>query len=326
VAEAAYLPAEQVFRFSERHHGLFTDAAARARSLSAKRVATMQRHGLIERVSPRVLRLCGSPRTWEQEVLIAVWSGGPRCVASVTTAAALHGFDGYRRVKPIEVLLPESCRGYSWKSTVVHHSSLMVPEWCTECAGIPTLDPIATWLSLCATARPERVEEALDGAERDGLIDRTMLEARLEEWRARGRNGVRVAARLLESRAKLAAIPQSRLERRLFRLIVNAGIRAPQCQYPVRRSDGSMAYIDLAWPELRYGNEADGNIAHATPRQRASDNKRQNALLISDFWLSRFTWEQTANEPEYVLRTVKGTIRRRALQFGLDPDAFLHCA
>src|SRR5439155_9865820 len=129
-------------------------------------------------------------------------------------------------------------------------------------------DPIRTWFMLCNSETPERAEEVLDGAERDGLIDREDAHVRLAAWREMGRNGVVVAAAILDRRERLGRTPQSVLERRLLRLIERAGIVAPECQYPVRRNDGRMAYLDVAWPPLRFGVEADGHGAHATRSQR----------------------------------------------------------
>jgi hypothetical protein len=283
----------------------------------------LQRHGALDRLSSDVLRVVGAPETWQQRVLAAVWSGGRRCFATATTAGALHRFDGYEVGRlPIEVILPETHRSFEWRDTKVHHSKWLHDDETVIIDGIPCVDAVHAWLTLCAYQPQYLVEEALDSAERDGVIDRVLLLDRLAKWRESGRNGVINAATILEGREAVGATPHTKLERRLLRVLSDAGIRVPVCQYWVIRPDGSDAYIDAAWPEIRYGAEVDGHGSHATRRQRAKDNVRQNALLMKDFELSRFTWEQVDKQPGYVAATIRDTIRARAPKFGIDPRTY----
>ena len=191
-----------------------------------------------------------------------------------------------------------------------------------EVDGIPVTDPIRTWMTLCSSIGQRKAEECLDCAERDGLIDREELLWRVDAWRRSGRNGVAVAVKILDQREAIGKTPQHVIERRLLRIIRDAGIKAPECQYPVRRSDGRIAYLDVAWPELRYGSESDGNIAHATPAQRSLDAERQNALLAVEFVISRFTWQDIQSRPNYVAHTFRTTIRALCDRSGVAPRDF----
>lgn len=312
------------------HHGLVRRSEARSQGWSDAALRSLVRAGVLATDSRRVFRVVGAPRTWRQSVLAAVWAAGPGAVAIGPTAAVLHGFDGHRPWRgdppgPIHVLMEAGSQSFRRSGVRVHRTNQFLRNDRSEVDGIPVADPMRTWLSLCAAARPEwpeRVEDALDGAERDGLITRHRLVRRLELWRIQGRNGVRVAATLLLRRERLRSTPRSVIERRLLRILDGAGIKSPECQVRVRRPDGSVAFLDAAWRPLRYGIETDGNVAHATPRQRASDARRSNALVRGDYVISRFTYEQIMHEPEYVASTVRATITTRARALGLQPSDF----
>jgi very-short-patch-repair endonuclease len=171
--------------------------------------------------------------------------------------------------------------------------------------GIPVTTAERTLCMLAAVASDDRVESALDSAERDKLVVRSALIEVHADVRERGRNGVAAIGRILERRAALVAIPQSVLERRMLRLLEQHGLRLPECQVAVRMPDGTVAYIDFAYRDVGLGIEVDGNIAHATPRQRSADNVRGNALLLRDIRLIRFTYEEVTRQPEMVAATVR---------------------
>ncbi len=316
-------PVSQMLSLAACQHALIARSQAHALSVTSRQLAALERSNVLERRAEHVFAVSGAPMTTHQAILEAVLAGAGRAVAGGRTAAALHGFDGYRLDgQSVELLLFERGRAFSWPGATLHYSSRIASCEIVVVDSIACTDPIRTWFMLCSIESPGRAEEILDGAERDGLIDREAAHDRLEQWREMGRNGVTVAAAILGRREQVAHTPQSVLERRLLRLVARAGLVAPECQYPVRRADGRMAYVDVAWPDLRYGAEADGHVAHATRAQRRSDNQRQNALLAGGFELSRFTWEEITHEAAYVQRTLRDTIRARAQRLGLDPRAF----
>jgi very-short-patch-repair endonuclease len=97
----------------------------------------------------------------------------------------------------------------------------------------------------------------------------------------------------------------------MLNLLRDHRIALPACQVPVRRPDGRIAYIDFLYGDLGLGVEVDGNIAHATPRQRSADNQRANDIELRDIRLIRFTYEQVVHEPEMVAATVRSHLRAR---------------
>jgi hypothetical protein len=286
--------------------GLVTRQQAHEHRVTDRMLQRRVRTGILEQLARHVYRVAGAPATWEQAVLLACLAGGAECVASHRTAAALHGFDGFRRDR-IEVTVPRSIR---YRSSVarVHQSKDLTRHDRMNLGPIPVTTPERTLIDLGAVTYLERVEEAFDGAERDAAAAREVVRRRHAEVRRQGRNGVGPMAIILEDR--LISLPQSVLERRFVRLLEDADLPIPVLQHRVVLPSGRVVYIDAAYTELLVGFELDGHGSHATRRQRAADNARASALSDLDWTLHRFTYEQVVNDGTNVVRTVRATLKK----------------
>jgi Transcriptional regulator, AbiEi antitoxin len=291
-------------------YGVFSRAQAREAGLSDRQLRWRIAKGVVERLSLHTFRIAGCPPSWRQKVMIACLAAGVGAAASHRTAAALHRFDGFA-TGIIEITVPQSRRDFKMEGVIVHSSSYWGDDDVTTVAGIPVSTPERTLCTLAAVCADGQVESALDSAERDDKVRRAAVIEVHSDVRERGVNGVAALARILDRRAELAGIPQSVLERRMLNLLEQHGLPLPACQVPVRRADGRMAYLDFAYRDLGLGIEVDGNLAHATPSQRAADNMRGNAILLRDIRLLRFTYEQVTYEPEMVATTVRSHLRAR---------------
>jgi very-short-patch-repair endonuclease len=286
--------------------GLFTRSDAESVDVSAAHLRRLVSLGVIERVTPRVFRLTGSSRSWHQDVLAACLDGGPECLASHRTAAALHGFDGFR-ADVVEVLVPMRVR-HRRKNVIVHHTRVLTALDRSNVGLIPVTSKARTLIDLGAVLPPDRVEEALDGAERDRLVRRGQVEARYLALRAPGRNGVGAMTQVLDGRLAVERVPRSVLERKMLRLLANAGLPRPVGSYRVRTPDGTRYEIDFAYVEQRIAIEVDGHGSHATRRERAADNVRASALEDVGWILRRFTYEQVMREPAAVAAVVRAAL------------------
>ena len=291
-------------------YGLISRDQARDAGLTDRQMRLRIQNGRWERLALHTFRIAGASTSWRQRLLAACIAAGPGAAASHRSAAALHRHDGF---PPgiVEITVPHTRRDFRMAGVIVHSSS----NWCDEDVviidGIPVSSPERTLCTLAAVVSETQVESALDSAEREGKVRRPVVTQVHDDVRERGRNGVAALARILYRRAELAGIPQSVLERRMLRLLEQHDIPLPACQVPVRRADGRMAYLDFAYRDLGLGIEVDGNIAHATPTQRAADNKRANGVMLRDIRLIRFTYEEVMHEPEMVAATVRSHLRSR---------------
>jgi very-short-patch-repair endonuclease len=291
-------------------YGIFTRVQARRAGLTDRQVRLRVESGRIERLALHVFRVAGCPPSWRQRLMAACLAAGEGTAASHRSAAALHRFDGY---EPgiVEITVPQSRRDFRMRGVIVHSSSYWSDEDVGVVGGIPVSTPERTLCTLGAVASEAQVESALDSTERDRTLRRSDLAEVHDDVRERGRTGVAAIGRILTRRAELAGIPHSVLERRMLTLLEDHRVKLPACQVPVRRPDGRLAYLDFAYRDLGLGIEVDGNVAHATPRQRSADNVRANGLALRDIRLLRFTYEQVTREPEMVAATVRSHLRVR---------------
>jgi len=297
-------------QFAAAQYGLFQRSQAHDIGMNDRNLQARVRRGTLERLSRHVFRIAGAPSSWHQQLLAAAWAGGPGCCVSHRSAAALHRFDGFRP-GIVEVVHHQRTDHRSTPGVTVHVTSVLDADDVTMIGPIPVTNAVRTLIDLGAVVTSDRLEEALDGADRDGLIDPHELILRHEQIRQSGRNGVGVLARLLDERDMSAKSPRSVLERRALRLITRAGLPEPACQVRVQRGDQRAAFLDLAYPQIRLGIELDSQQWHSTPRQRQRDLERQNQVVLSDWTMLRFTREDVARRPEHVAAMV-----RRALIAG----------
>src|SRR5438445_12861809 len=94
---------EAIAGLAQGQHGAFTRRQARAEGLTHDAVLHGIRAGVFERVVGDVLRFPWAPCTWRQKMMIATLAGGPHAAASHSSAAALHGFPGFKE-GPIETV------------------------------------------------------------------------------------------------------------------------------------------------------------------------------------------------------------------------------
>jgi very-short-patch-repair endonuclease len=286
-----------------RQLGLFTRAEAHKYGLSDAQLRHLVTQGVIDRIAGRVFRFSASTHTWHQRVLAACLDGGPKCVASHRTAAALHGFDGFTPGF-VEVLVPMSVR-HRRRDVIVHHTRDLPESDICRIGVIPATTRERTLLTLGAVVPAVVVEEAYDGLERDKKVRRAAVDQRYIELRKPGRTGIGAMTQLRASRATVERLPWSVLERRMHRLIDAAGLPRPTARFRVRTQRGRTYELDFAYVAYRLGIEVDGHGSHATRRQRAADNVRANELQNEGWTILRFTYEQVRYEHAVVARTIR---------------------
>ncbi|MFP5352547.1 MAG: hypothetical protein ACLGIB_08300 [Actinomycetota bacterium] len=184
-----------------------------------------------ESVHRGVYLLPGFAPAWEQEVLAACMRGGRGCVASHSTAAALHGLDGCRRSEPIHLYADTGWRA----SGVKVHRTRTLPTCDVMSVGpTPATECSRTLLDLGAVADEEVVEMALECALHRGLTSVPRLRWRLEQVGGRGRPGAALLRRLLDLREGHGRPAQSVLEVKFMRAIRQAGLPQPQRQLCIK--------------------------------------------------------------------------------------------
>lgn len=159
-----------------------------------------------------------------------------------------------------------------------------------EVEGIPCTSVARTVLDLPAVAHPFAVGQALDYACRTwpGMLD--TIVARFLELAGRGRRGTRLMRAMLDERLGRGTFAQSGFETSALRLVRSIGLPEPMLQNHVR--DGKFsAYLDLAWPPIRWAVECDSLAWHSGKKSHEWDRFRRRKLKQLGWDLVEVTYD-----------------------------------
>jgi very-short-patch-repair endonuclease len=291
---------------AKQQHGVFTCAQSSSLGMSAKTRRVRLAHGTYEHVHRHVLRVAGAPETWRQRVMTAVLAAGPGSAASHTSAGVLRRVDGCEPGEP-QITTPTR-RHLAHDDVQVFRKHDLAPIDVSIVDGIPTTTVARTLIDLAAVFDFYRLQEAVDGAIRDGLVSKSRLWWRWGELRRRGRNGIALMGKVLEL-IDGEPVPRSVLERRFMRAIEHLHLPRVRRQHVVKHPGGRhVATLDFAIPELKIAFEVSGHGTHATRGQRRADMIRRNELEAMGWTVYEFTYEQVCFEPEYVARIVRQAV------------------
>ncbi len=157
---------------------------------------------------------------------------------------------------------------------VVRSTSHLPPlDVIVEPGGFRCTSAARTIVDLAGLVGPRLLEDAIDSALRAGLTSLPFLHRRLAALRHRGRPGMaRLDALLTDSGGT------TRLERLFLQLVRRAGLPRPRCQMTHRRAGRFVARADFTWEVQRVIAEVEGQVRHASPRERQRDAQRRNEL------------------------------------------------
>jgi Transcriptional regulator, AbiEi antitoxin/Protein of unknown function (DUF559) len=290
-------------------HGIFTLAQARAVGMSRKAMRTRLRSGRWAVVHPGVLRVEGTPLTWEARALAACMTS-ELGLGSHLTAAHLWTPDGFGPVGLIDVTVPRHLVPRS-RSGVRYHESLACDlAGATKRRGIPVTGPARTVLDVCAVVDDFRALASLDEARRRQLASWPELWECLVLHARRGRNGIVRFRGVLDKRWG-RNVPSNEFARLVERLFEDAGLPEPVHEFGVTVS-GHHYRIDLAYPELLIAIELDGRHAHDNERSFDEDPIRRNRLEVAGWMVLNITWRRLVEDPAGVVADVRAAILLRS--------------
>ena len=289
-----------IARLAARQHGLVTTGQLRELGLSRKVVSRRVTKGQWLKVAPTVLRLAGTPVTWESHVLEHVLAAGPGAVASHRSAAVLWKLDGAKQGKP-EVAVPNT-RCPAVPGARLHRSGDLDRVPVVRRSNIPTTPIERTLLDLGAVVSFERVQLAIDDALRRKLTNIDRLLDTLVRHARRGRDGVGPLRAALERLLIETDTTDSGFERLVLTLLAEVELPPPVLHHQVC-IDGRTYKPDLAYPDHMVAIELDGGV-HLRRDVWEADHARQNALVLAGWTLLRFTWTDYSRSRHRLVREI----------------------
>lgn len=298
-------------------HGAVSRSQLFELSVSAKAIRCALESGELIRRAHAVYVVAGSPRTWRQDLMVAVLDAGPGACVSHRAAALLLGIARRGMHENLEITSPRA-NGHHPKDVIVHRPlDLVYDRDVVVVDGIPCTGPLRTLIDLGVSESWLDVWDAMERAIQAGMTTHRGLEWMLARLSKQGRHGCGPFRRALDERAlKMASPDRGLLEPRMAGVLRRFDLPRYAYQYDVF-DDGSV-FIDFAWPDVKVGVEVDGFEHHGNPRAMNKDYERDHWLEIGHGWIIiHFTWHMVVRRPKYVADQIVKVLGSRKALLGL---------
>jgi very-short-patch-repair endonuclease len=244
---------------------------------------------------------CGElpPLAREQAALLAC---GDRAFLSHGTAVAFWGLE---RTFPPEVEISVVGRRCDSREGIrVHNIGKIEQRDLLREDGLWVSSPARAVLEIAATASAKDLAAVVD----EGLARRRFTPWQLDDVLARNRpcrGAARLAAILGDPTA--TKVSRSKREKRLLRVIRDAGLPLPETNFPFGRFE-----LDFFWPREGLVVEVDGETFHRGPGAVGRDRDKDLAVRKAGLGMLRFTGEHVRTRLPMVLATIAGELGRRS--------------
>lgn len=291
----------EVWRLAGRQHGVVAKPQLLALGMNEDAIQHRIERGRLHRLWRGVYAV-GRPEVSERgRWMAAVLRCGPATLLSHRSAAALWGMR-LRQAQKTDVVVPASVFRRA-PGILVHRRAGLDSASGRVVDGIPVTDPVSTLVDLATCLSRDRLEFAINEADRLDLTDPdTLLEA---VGAQRSRPGCGALRKLLERQAFRRT--DSGLERRFLSLVRATGLPLPDTQAVVNGFR-----VDFHWPNLGLVVEVDGLRYHRTTRAQTADLKRDQVHSAAGLTSLRFSEGQVRDEPNQVKATLVTVARRLA--------------
>jgi len=159
-------------------------------------------------------------------------------------------------------------------------------------------------LDLAASLSAERLGPFLDFCLTRRLTATTYL-ARRAAALAVGRTGVAVIDQLLRDRPHGLHVPANEFEHELHKLLRTLGPPYPVAQHRVVLPDGTVRFLDFAYPPVKFGIEGDSYLWHASRTGWSGDHVRNAPLIAMGWRILPVTYFDVTERPAWVLDMVE---------------------
>jgi predicted transcriptional regulator of viral defense system len=302
--------ADAVWKLAARQHGVVSRRQLLELGFTASAIEHRLKRRRLHLLWRSVYAIGRAEVTDHGRLMAATLACGPDAVISHESAAALWGLlSSAPDSVHVSVLAGFDRR---LPGILTHRRVALRPEDVTTCHGIPVTAATCTLVDLAPRLTRERLERAINEADRQDLVTPERLREELEPFA--GRAGVKRLRSILDERT--FALTDSELEQRFLPLAREAGLPPPLTQFHLNGFR-----VDFYWPDLGLVVETDGLRYHRTAAQQARDRARDQAHVAAGLTVLRFTHGQVRFEPGHVqstLRAVQTRLLNRPPYSGAD--------
>lgn len=284
-------------------HGVTSWDRLRAAPLDARAVRRRVAAGLVEALSPRVLKIAAAPWTPELRIAAATLDVPGGAVASFETAAWLWGLPGFP-LRGVEVTARRTQHRTS-SLAFVHQPVLLIDEHITVVRGIPVTTLPRTIFDLAGVIHPRRLERLVDSVITRSPAMLPALHRLLMVLAKRGRPGIRAMRTVLAARPVGTKVAASGYEARFEEVLSNAGISGLRRQVDVGGHTwvGRFDYLDDVTGVVF---EIDSAEHHTSRTDLDADAKRDAAAIASGIpEVVRIATEDLFPRPDLVVAKVR---------------------
>ena len=300
-------------------HGLVVRGEVVPEHMTRARWRYAHRIGLLVRIHADVSRVADAPTTPHQLILAAVLASAPsvgtaRTMVSGRTAAFLLGVS-VPWDDPIHIVVRARASPTMLSGVAIHRPTfnldLTVVE---EDEPIPRARLTRMLLDVAAWD-PQLTSTVLEELIVKKLLTLDDAKVAVTRHSRQGRPGLTKLRDTVEAWALGGRPPDSVLEARFAALCAEYGLSGYEFQRPVGRFRP-----DFCWVREWLIVECDGFDGHGRRHAQSEADKARDAELTSQGWLvMRFTWHQITQRSAWVASSIRATLRRRAVQLGLNP-------
>jgi hypothetical protein len=286
-------------KLAERQHGVVSAWQMAALGYSKDDVGHGTEVGRFHPVHHAVYAVGHGGISRQGRCLAAVLSCDGGALLSHRSGAWLWGLTS-RFTSPVEVTAASPRRTRA--AVRVHSALALTPDDRASSEGIPVTAVPRTLLDFAAVD-PRYLSQALDNAQRLGLLDLIAIDALIA--RSRGFRGV---ARLREALVihRTEAFTRSRVERRFLALVRRAGLPPPSMNLFVEGYE-----LDAYWPAERFAVELDTYDYHGGVNAFETDRIRQENLKLAGVEMVRITGARMDREPSAVAHRLRRLLTQR---------------
>jgi very-short-patch-repair endonuclease len=231
--------------------------------------------------------------------MAAVLACGPDALLSHRSAARLWGLIDWGEL--LEVTVPGRPRRKRPGITIHSSSSLLIADRASRHA-IPVTAVPRTLLDLATVLTADRLERALEAADRQQLLDFRRLDELVH--RSHGHRGLRQLIPLI-AQYRGAPDVRSDWERDFLDFCRDHRLPLPQTNVLV---EGFL--VDAYWPAQHLVVELDSYGFHRSRRVFESDHERDARLKLAGYEVLRLTWRQLTEHPAFIASVVRGALAR----------------